>query len=174
MEDFHDKNQCDLTVAAFPVPIEEAHQFGVIQIDKYNNIIGFQEKPKNPTPMPNNPNMCLVSMGNYFFKTEALEDSLILDAQSEESRHDFGHNIIPSLVSKGYVVKVYDFAQSKIPGDPVHVQPYWRDVGTVDSFYQANMELRSPLPSLNMFKSSLDDKALTTDTPTPCNPPDTL
>ena len=66
MEEFYDVHQCDLTVAAFPVPIEEAHQFGVIQIDEHNNIIGFQEKPQNPTPMPNNPKMCLVSMGNYF------------------------------------------------------------------------------------------------------------
>ena len=151
MEEFHDLHQCDLTVAAFPVPIQEAHQFGVIQIDEHNNIIGFQEKPKNPTPMPNNPNMCLVSMGNYFFRTEVLEDALISDAQNESSKHDFGHNIIPSLVSQGCIVKVYDFAQNTIPGDPIHAKPYWRDVGTVDSFYQANMELRSPLPSLNMY-----------------------
>ena len=85
------------------------------------------------------------------FKTIVLEDALISDARNEGSKHDFGHNIIPSLVQNGCVVKVYDFSKNVIHGDPAHAKSYWRDVGTVDSFYQANMGLRSPLPSLNMY-----------------------
>jgi glucose-1-phosphate adenylyltransferase len=151
MEDVHRNSNADLTVAAFPVPIEEANQFGVIQINEQNQIIGFQEKPSNPAPMPSNPRMCLVSMGNYFFKADVLEESLIQDAMNGDSRHDFGHDIIPGLVKDGADVRIYDFSTNKIPGDPEETAPYWRDVGTVDSYFQANMELRSPLPSLNMY-----------------------
>ena len=151
MEEEHRSSNADLTVAAFPVPIEEAHQFGVIQINEQNQIIGFQEKPTNPAPMPSNPRMCLVSMGNYFFKASVLEEALINDSRDQNSGHDFGHDIIPRLVQEGADVRIYDFSQNKIPGDPEENTPYWRDVGTVDSYFQANMELRSPLPSLNMY-----------------------
>lgn len=151
MEEQHKNTNADLTVAVFPVPLEEASQFGVIQVNQHNQIVGFQEKPKNPTPMPNNPKMCLVSMGNYFFNANVLESALIEDAKDPNSRNDFGHNIIPKLVAEGADVRVYDFSQNKIPGDPVNSTPYWRDVGTVESYFVANMELRSALPSLNMY-----------------------
>ena len=151
MEDAHRQSNADLTVAAFPVPIEEAHQFGVIQINEQNQIIGFQEKPSHPSSMPSNPDLALVSMGNYFFKAAVLEEALIADARNEESNHDFGHDIIPKLVREGANVRIYDFSTNQIPGDPEDSKPYWRDVGTVDSYFQANMELRSPLPSLNMY-----------------------
>ena len=151
MEDAHRESNADLTVAAFPVPIEEASQFGVIQINEHNQIIGFQEKPANPAPMPSDPTMALVSMGNYFFRTRVLEDALIQDAHDPDSGHDFGHNIIPSLVRQGADVRIYDFSKNEIPGDPEYGTPYWRDVGTVESYYQANMELRSALPALNMY-----------------------
>ena len=151
MDEEHRRSNADLTVAAFPVPIEEAHQFGVIQINEQKQIIGFQEKPKNPIPMPSNPKMCLVSMGNYFFKADVLEEALIIDSQDENSSHDFGHDIIPKLVKNGADVRIYDFSENHIPGDPEEVAPYWRDVGTVESYFQANMEMRSPLPSLNMY-----------------------
>ena len=151
MDDEHRRSNADLTVAAIPVPIEDASQFGVIQVNERNQIIGFQEKPKNPTPMPSNPKMCLVSMGNYFFKRDVLEEALFIDAQDENSSHDFGHDIIPKLVRDGADVRIYDFSTNRIPGDPEMARPYWRDVGTVDSYFQANMELRSPLPSLNMY-----------------------
>ena len=111
MDQEHRDSGADLTVAAFPVPIEEAHQFGVIQINKNNQIIGFQEKPTNPTPMPSNPNMCLVSMGNYFFKASVLEEALIFDSRDPDSGHDFGHDIIPKLVSQGADVRIYDFSK---------------------------------------------------------------
>ena len=151
MEDYHIETDSDLTVAAFPVPLEEAHQFGVIQVDANNRIIGFQEKPQNPAPMPSDPTKALVSMGNYFFKSRVLEEALIEDAFKEDSKHDFGHNIIPSLVKKNAAVRIYNFAENQIPGDPEKAKPYLRDVGTVESYFQANMELRSPLPSLNMY-----------------------
>lgn len=151
MDQDHRDSGADLTVAAFPVPIEEAHQFGVIQVNEHNQITGFQEKPENPTPMPSNPKMCLVSMGNYFFKASVLEEALISDSRDPDSGHDFGHDIIPTLVKQGADVRIYDFSQNNIPGDPESVTPYWRDVGTIDSYFQANMELRSPLPSLNMY-----------------------
>ncbi|MEC7984868.1 MAG: glucose-1-phosphate adenylyltransferase [Myxococcota bacterium] len=151
MDRIHQESNADLTVAAFPVPIEEAHQFGVIQVNTQNKIIGFQEKPQNPAPMPGNPTKALVSMGNYFFKSNVLEEALLQDAENPNSKHDFGHNIIPKLVQEGADVRIYDFSTNVIPGDPEHASPYWRDVGTIESYFQANMELRSALPALNMY-----------------------
>ncbi len=151
MEAHHRLLGADLTVAAFPVPKEEAHQFGVIQVDREGRIVGFQEKPANPEPMPDNPDMCLVSMGNYFFRSGVLVESLIEDAGQSESAHDFGKNIIPKLVADGAEVFIYDFSQNRISGDPAGAKAYWRDVGTIDSYFTANMELRSPLPHLNLY-----------------------
>ncbi len=151
MEAQHIHTGADLTVAAWPVPRAEASEFGVIQVDAAGRIIGFQEKPADPAPIPGDPDRCLVSMGNYLFKTAILEEALQNDARDESSRHDFGHNIIPSLVQGGANVRIYDFGTNVIPGDPQHSSPYWRDVGTVDSYFQANMELRSPLPAINLY-----------------------
>ena len=151
MEDRHVATGADLTIAAFPVPLSEAHQFGVIQIDAEGRVIGFQEKPKDPTPIPGRPDMALVSMGNYFFKNEVLADELRRDAERTDSAHDFGKNIIPAMVASGRRVFIYDFGTNKIPGDPAYARPYWRDVGTMDSYYLANMELRSVQPTLNLY-----------------------
>lgn len=151
MEERHAAVGADLTIAAFPVPIEEAHQFGVIQIDAEGRVIGFQEKPKDPTPIPGRPDMALVSMGNYFFKNDVLQDELRRDAALTDSAHDFGKNIIPAMVAAGRRVFIYDFGTNRIPGDPAHARPYWRDVGTMDSYYMANMELRSVQPTLNLY-----------------------
>lgn len=151
MEAEHEQFNADLTVAAFPVPIEEAHQFGVIQVDSNGRIIGFQEKPSNPTPIPGDPTQCLVSMGNYIFRREVLEKALITEDRSEETRYDFGHDIIPRLVQEGAHVRIYNFSTNRIPGDPPASRPYWRDVGTVGSYFQANMELRSALPAINLY-----------------------
>ena len=152
MQDAHEASGADLTVAAYPVPVEEAHEFGVIQVDEQGRIVGFQEKPKvNPATIPGDPTRCLVSMGNYLFKRAVLEEALITDAHQQDTRYDFGHNIIPRLVKGGADVRIYDFNQNRIPGDPVGSRPYWRDVGTVDSYFQANMEMRSPLPAINLY-----------------------
>ena len=151
MEVEHNDSNADLTVAANPVPIEEASQYGVIQVDASGRILGFQEKPENPTPMPGDPTKCLVSMGNYFFRRETLERALIDEDSRVDTRYDFGHNIIPRLVGEGANVRIYDFSKNRIPGDPPASLPYWRDVGTVGSYFQANMELRSALPAINLY-----------------------
>ncbi|MCA9638311.1 MAG: glucose-1-phosphate adenylyltransferase [Myxococcales bacterium] len=132
MEEAHIELDADLTVAAFPVPKSEAHHFGVIQIDEAGRIVGFQEKPReNAQTIPGRPEWCLVSMGNYFFKTDTLIDVLIEDANDPHSAHDFGKNVIP--------------------GEPKGAAPYWRDVGTIESYFQANMEVRSRLPAINLY-----------------------
>ena len=151
MEAEHVASGADLTIAAFPVPRAEAHQFGVIQVDATGRVIGFQEKPADPTPMPGRPDHCLVSMGNYFFRSGVLQDALIADAQSDTSSHDFGKDVIPALMAAGREVRIYDFATNRVPGEPAEAVPYWRDVGTIDSYFDANMELRSPLPSINLY-----------------------
>ncbi len=151
MERYHDQVGADLTIAAFPVPASEASAFGVIQVDETGRITGFQEKPANPTEMPGRPGWCLVSMGNYIFRSGILQDALINDALDEESSHDFGKNVIPRLLAEGARLHIYDFASNRVPGEPEDARPYWRDVGTLESYFQANMELRSPLPTINLY-----------------------
>ncbi len=151
MEAHHNAVNADLTIAAYPVPRSEAHQFGVIQVDESGRVIGFQEKPADPTPIPGRPDTCLVSMGNYFFKSDVLQDALMADAADASSSHDFGKDVIPGLMKSGKRVFIYDFATNVVPGEPAGSVPYWRDVGTIDSYFDANMELRSPLPSINLY-----------------------
>ncbi len=151
MERFHRDTESALTIAAFPVPRREASQFGVMQVDADGRIIGFQEKPRDPAPIPGRPDTCLVSMGNYFFRSDVLQRVLTADAADPDSSHDFGKNIIPGLVGSGARVMAYDFGTNCIPGEPDRAAPYWRDVGTIDSYFLANMDLRSPLPALNLY-----------------------
>lgn len=151
MEARHVAAQADLTIAAYPVPIEEAHQFGVIQVDEEGRVIGFQEKPQAPKCIPGRPELALVSMGNYFFRSDVLQDELVRDAATVGSAHDFGKNVIPAMVEAGARVFIYDFATNRVPGDPDEARAYWRDVGTMDSYYVANMELRSLAPTLNLY-----------------------
>ena len=151
MEQAHRDRDADLTVGAFPVPKEEAHQFGIVHVDESGRITGFLEKPSNPPTIPGRPDMCLVSMGNYFFRTSVLEEALIEDTQDGASRHDFGHNIIPRLVEKGARAYIYNFGENQIAGEPEGSAPYWRDVGTIDSYFDANMDMRSQEPALNLY-----------------------
>jgi glucose-1-phosphate adenylyltransferase len=151
MEQAHAEKAADLTVAAFPVPSSEASEFGIIDVDDRGRIVGFVEKPKNPPEMPGRPGWSLVSMGNYMFKREVLERVLVEDGLTESSRHDFGRDIIPRLVNEGARVFVYDFAQNHIPGEPEGAEPYWRDVGTLDSYFDSNMDLRARLPALDLY-----------------------
>ncbi len=151
MEDYHLDLDAELTIAAYPVPREEATEFGVIQVDEKGRIIGFQEKPANPTPIPGQPDTCLVSMGNYIFKTERLVTALRENVDREDTGHDFGKDIIPMLLREGAGIYAYDFRENKVPGDPEGVRPYWRDVGNTDSYFKASMELRGPVPSLNLY-----------------------
>ncbi len=150
MEIAHRDNDADLTVAAFPVPTSEASAFGIIDVDSEGRIVGFIEKPKNPPEMPGRPGWSLVSMGNYIFKRDVLERVLVDDGGKPSSRHDFGRDIIPALVKEGARVFVYDFAKNHIAGEP-EGEPYWRDVGTIDSYFTSNQELRARLPALDLY-----------------------
>ncbi len=148
MVDFHIRNKALATVAAIPVPISEASQFGVNQDDEAGKIIGFQEKPKDPSPMPSDPGKALVSMGNYIFNAAELTALVNRDADMAESSHDFGKDILPSIVSTGKLY-AYNFHLNSIPGGKG--LPYWRDVGELKSYYYANMDLRMPSPELDLY-----------------------
>lgn len=150
MVEFHTSNNAIASIAALPVPIEEASQFGVIQVDDNWRIIGFQEKPANPQPLPNDPTRALVSMGNYIFNSHDLLDLLKLDADEMESSHDFGKDILPSIVDSGRLY-AYNFYMNKIPGRTNSMDPYWRDVGTLKAYFEANMDLRMPEPRLDLY-----------------------
>lgn len=150
MVDFHVNRNAIATVAAIPVPIEDARQFGVIQVDEDWRIVGFQEKPENPAPLPNDKNMALASMGNYIFGAGDILHLLHEDHVQPNSSHDFGKDIIPSLVPTGRLF-AYNFYSNKIPGQSVQEKPYWRDVGTLKSYFEANMDLRATSPQLDLY-----------------------
>ena len=143
---FHVDKQADMTISCLEVPLEEAAgAFGVMTVNENGRVIGFDEKPAQPMPIPGQSERCLASMGNYVFNTEFLYEQLIKDADISESDHDFGKNIIPSVIEP-YQVFAYPFR------DPATGQrAYWRDVGTVDAFWEANMELVSVSPELNIY-----------------------
>ncbi|TFH73204.1 glucose-1-phosphate adenylyltransferase [Gammaproteobacteria bacterium LSUCC0112] len=143
---YHADMNADMTVSCMEVPLEEAAgNFGVMSVDRDHRILAFNEKPTHPQPLPDNPANCLASMGNYVFKTEFLFEQLRHDAKNDHSDHDFGKNIIPSIISD-HKVFAYRFAD---PADGT--KAYWRDVGSLDSFWQANMELVEPTPKLNLY-----------------------
>jgi glucose-1-phosphate adenylyltransferase len=140
-----------VTVAAIRMPRSEAHDFGVIELaDDGITIKAFHEKPSNPPAMPGHPELSLVSMGNYIFKRDVMEEALILDSEDIESRHDLGGNIIPYLTSQGQA-KVYDFANNVVPGETDRDKGYWRDVGSIDAYYDAHMDLVSVHPIFNLY-----------------------
>lgn len=135
---YHKEKQADLTVSAIRMPIAEASAFGVIEVDANGKMVGFEEKPAQPKCIPGMPDQALVSMGNYVFETQVLQTALTEDAELESSSHDFGKDIIPSLMQKGNVY-VYDFCTNAIPGEKS--TGYWRDVGTIEAYWQAHMDL---------------------------------
>jgi len=145
MIDFHVEKQADLTVAALPVSIDDARQFGVMQIDHDHRLIGFEEKPDHPQTMPSDPTRCLASMGIYVFTTRFLFENLLRDANTPESSHDFGKDIIPSIIDTSRVF-AFPFLDENRKS-----QAYWRDVGTLDAYYEANMDLIHVDPMLNMY-----------------------
>ncbi|EKA7348084.1 glucose-1-phosphate adenylyltransferase [Vibrio vulnificus] len=144
----HIANNAALTVACMDVNCKEAKAFGVMGIEENNRVHSFVEKPENPPHLPNNPERSLVSMGIYIFSMDILQSALTEDAQNENSSHDFGKDIIPKLIETG-TVYAYKFCGSK---GRVDKDCYWRDVGTIDSFYQANMDLLEPIPPMNLYQ----------------------
>ncbi|MEM8866165.1 MAG: glucose-1-phosphate adenylyltransferase [Planctomycetota bacterium] len=141
----HESQTADLTIAALKVPREEAKAFGVMQVDESNRIIGFEEKPADPKPLPDDPDHCLASMGIYVFNSPLLFDELCKDATLPDSAHDFGKNIIPSIIDSRRVF-AFPFKDENRKRDA-----YWRDVGTIDAYFEANMDLTSVEPELNLY-----------------------
>jgi len=150
MVEFHEQKRAQATVAAIPVPKALASEFGVIETAPDGRILAFHEKNPNAPTMPGNEDMVLASMGNYIFSTAPLLRYLHEDAKMKDTAHDFGRNILPRWVERGDVY-AYDFQTNRIPGDPVGASGYWRDVGTIDAYYDATMDLRSVTPALNLY-----------------------
>jgi glucose-1-phosphate adenylyltransferase len=141
----HAENNADITVGVIRVPLHEATGFGVLTIDGKHRVIDFDEKPANPQPDPGNPDVAMASMGIYVFSREFLLETLEADAVDPESRHDFGHDIIPQSIENCRVF-AYPFHDVK-----TRAQSYWRDVGTVDAYFRANLELIYVNPELNLY-----------------------
>jgi glucose-1-phosphate adenylyltransferase len=151
MFQFHLETGAGVTVAAIRVKREEATEFGVIELAEDGiTIKAFHEKPANPPGMPGNPDYALVSMGNYIFKRDEMEDALLADADDLESRHDLGGNIIPMMTELGRA-RAYDFAHNIVPGETERDKGYWRDVGSIDAYYDAHMDLVSIHPIFNLY-----------------------
>ena len=148
MVDQHRARGAGVTVAAIPVPRAEASQFGVIEADHDGRIIAFHEKSANPPTMPGDDTRCLASMGNYVFDTQTLID--IVTPNEAEPLVDMGGDVIPALTRQG-VAQVYDFSTNVIPGQDERENGYWRDVGTIDAYYEANMDLIAPVPIFNLY-----------------------
>jgi len=145
---FHAEKEADMTVSCIEVPVAEAAgQFGVMTVDESGRVIEFNEKPEHPASIPGKEGICLASMGNYIFNTDFLYEQVIKDADTPDSDHDFGKNIIPSII-EDYQVFAYPFRDPK-----TQKQAYWRDVGTLDAYWEANMELNSVLPQLDLYDS---------------------
>jgi glucose-1-phosphate adenylyltransferase len=150
MVEFHENKRADVTVAAIPVDKELASEFGVIETAPDGSIVGFHEKNPNAPTMPGDPTKVYASMGNYVFSTPALLRELYADAAKENSAHDFGRDILPGLIGRASMY-AYDFQTNLIPGDPPGATVYWRDVGTIDAYYDANMDMRAVSPALNLY-----------------------
>ena len=150
MIDFHMARHADMTVAAIPVPQKHAGEFGVIEADKDGRILAFHEKNANAPTIPGDPSQVYASMGNYIFSKGTLVDLLMGDAKDPSSHHDFGNDILPKLAGHAPLY-AYNFQTNRIPGEAEDSIPYWRDVGTIDAYYEANMDLRSIKPELNLY-----------------------
>ena len=150
MIEFHVKKAAEITIAAIPVEKSLASEFGVIEADENGTILGFHEKNPDAPTMPGDPAQVYASMGNYIFSTGRLLRELAADARNPESTHDFGRDILPGLIGRSAMV-AYDFQTNNIPGDPPGQLAYWRDVGTIEAYYDANMDLRAVTPQLNLY-----------------------
>lgn len=153
MVEAHIDSGAGVTVAGIRVPIDEATEFGVIGADAGGRIVSFNEKPADPSPVPGDPTRAYVSMGNYVFDAAILREIVSVDARSEEgSAHDIGGDIIPAMVAAGEA-RVYDFAANEIPGQEARERGYWRDVGTIDAYYDATMDTISVDPVFSLYNA---------------------
>jgi len=149
MMEKHIEKKADCTVAAYEVPVTEAHAFGCLKTDERGFVTEFLEKPKCPPEIADKPGFSFISMGNYIFEREILEEVLVEDASNPDSSHDFGRDILPELCKK-YKVLAYDFQSNVIPGND---KPYWRDVGTIRTYWQAHMDMLNENADLNLFNT---------------------
>ncbi len=150
MIEYHVQKGAEVTVAAIPVARKHAFEFGVIEVAEDGHILAFHEKNPDAPTMPGDSERVYASMGNYIFSTRTLLRLLHEDAAETESNHDFGRNILPKLAGKAEIY-AYDYQTNRIPGEPPDEVPYWRDVGTIDAYYEASMDLRSVSPALNLY-----------------------
>ncbi len=157
----HIEADADVSIACIPASIEEGKQFGVMQVDRNNRVINFQEKPENPQPIPDSPDLCLASMGIYVFKANFLFEQLCQDATLQNSEHDFGKNIIPSVIDN-HLVRAFPFKDKNTGSGR-----YWRDVGTLDAYYEANMDLVQVHPQLNLYDQAWPIRTYQPSTPPP-------
>ncbi|MFA5924069.1 MAG: glucose-1-phosphate adenylyltransferase [Methylococcaceae bacterium] len=149
MVQFHLEHDADVTVAALPVPLNQGHNFGIIIPDSSSRIVDFQEKPAQPKPIPGDPQHCLSSMGNYLFKTKVLLDAL--EEAHSRGEKDFGHDVLPRLI-RTHKVFTYDFTSNRIPGVKAYEEPaYWRDVGDLEAYHSAHMDLLGLEPRFDTF-----------------------
>ena len=146
MVEFHQVNHADVTVSVVEMDCERAKGFGIVEVDAHDRIIGFEEKPLRPKPIPGNPARAYVSMGIYLFSRQVLEDVLIEDAKRQDSTHDFGRDVIPAIVDRANVFAYNFIDESKTQA------AYWRDVGTLDAYYEANMDLVQVTPEFNLYE----------------------
>lgn len=146
MIDFHREQAADLTVGVVEVDKEKSSHLGVVEVDKTGKVIGFQEKPKNPQTIPGSPDKIYASMGIYVFETAIIKQKLHDDAHKIASSHDFGKDIIPQMVKQGLKISVYNFQDENKKG-----AQYWRDIGTIDAYYEANMDLVQVDPTFNLY-----------------------
>lgn len=145
MLNFHIEHGAAVTLAAIEVPIEDGSRFGIVAVDDHDRVVGFQEKPSQPAPMPGQPGMALASMGIYVFEMDVLLRALEDDAANPESHHDFGKDIIPALIGTGRVFSYAFYDENK------KAAKYWRDVGTLDAYFEANMDLCQVNPEFNLY-----------------------
>ena len=164
MIDFHVRKRADVTISALPVPLKNASSLGVIQVQEKQRVTGFKEKPKRPKPIPGRPNEAFASMGNYLFNKAVLIELLYEDAADVESSHDFGKDILPRIFNKSRVF-AYDFRRNHIPGLTKKEIGYWRDVGTIKAFWEANMDLRNVKPEFNLYNKKWPIKTANYGTP---------
>jgi glucose-1-phosphate adenylyltransferase len=158
----HRASGADLTIGCIPVPLDETDQFGIVAVDDANRVTSFTEKPATAPAMPGDPDNALGSMGIYVFKTGVLFDQLVEDAANPESAHDFGHNVIPAMLAGRFAVYGH-----MLRDENRKARPYWRDAGTLDAFYRANLDLIEVDPQLNLYDTDWPVRTVHTPAPPP-------